>query len=215
MKTELWQFVANQKKHTQDGPNLVRLMKSIGRGLRPIKAVDIGCGDGIIAIEMLQLKRASFVTCIDILHDAVTAAESNLKHFTVKSDFEIYRQPARVFFLKRKNWEAYDLMAINPPFFSKGSGARSKCEADWIARHDESLPLSLWSKGACRILKNGGELYCVFPTERLSEALNSLSKAGLEPKELWWFKADLRRRRFFLRCTKGGKPGMKIHFDFE
>jgi tRNA1Val (adenine37-N6)-methyltransferase len=210
-----WKFVEHQRKHTQDGVNLALLMKSIGRGLRKVCAVDIGCGDGIISSEMFKHRRASEVVAIDILKPAVVAASFNLRQQIADGTCLVKCMSAQRFFNLKSNYDTFNTMVINPPYFSKGSGFVHKNQNDRIARHDSKLNVLTWSRGAAKILKVGGELYCVFPTERLSEAFTALSRQGVEPKELWWLKADFRKRRFFLRAVKGGRPGLKIHFDFE
>jgi tRNA1(Val) A37 N6-methylase TrmN6 len=210
-----WQFVSNQRKHTQDGPCLVKLMKPIGRGLRRARAVDVGCGDGIIASEIFRLHRASSVLAFDILPDAVNAASINLSVQSAVGRCLVERLSAQTFFRDKKNSEAFDLMVINPPFFEEGSGEKINNKNDRIARHDSKLSVKHWALGAGRILCTGGELYCVFPTERFVEACTHLSKNGVEPKEVWWLKKDLRRRRFFLRAVRAGKVGIKFHIDHE
>jgi tRNA1(Val) A37 N6-methylase TrmN6 len=211
---EDWQFVSGQKKHTQDGSQLVSLMKGIGMGRRPSAAVDIGCGDGIIAFDMLTRKRATRVVAIDVLPEAVRAASHNLRQFIEADSAQVKRVSAAHFFRLKSNWDRFDLFAINPPFFASGSGRPNKFQTDQWARHDEKLGLKLWARGARRLLRTGGHLYCVFPTERLSETLKELSVNGVEPKEIWWFKDDLRKRRFFLRAVRGAKPGLVVHFDY-
>jgi tRNA1(Val) A37 N6-methylase TrmN6 len=204
-----WHFLSGQKRHTQDGTQVVRLMKGIGKGHRPVYAIDVGCGDGIIAYDMLFHKKATKVIAIDIVTEAVKAARLNLESYGELA--ETRKISAAAFFRNKKNWDLFHRFVINPPFFVEGSGPANKNRHDQLARHDSTLSLSLWARGARRLLKTGGELYCVFPTERLSEALSSLSRNGVEPKELWWFKDDLRKRRFFLRAMRGAKAGIIVH----
>lgn len=207
-----WHHPLEMKRHTQDGCQLAALMK----GLPPrkgMKAIDVGCGDGIIIFEMLRLQKATEVVGIDILAGAIKAAENNLADPVNHGRVQLYKISASRFFRNKKHWDLYDQFVINPPFFSLGSGTENKKNLDQVARHEGSLSLRVWAQGAKRLLKTGGELYCVFPSERLAECFSVLSSCGVEPKELWWLKADKKKRRFFLRAVRGGRPGLKINFE--
>ena len=205
-----WQFVSGQKKHTEDGPSLVALIKGIGHGKRPVRAIDVGCGDGIIAHELLKHRKATSVVAIDIQSAAVAATKINLKPFIEEGVAHVTKMSAQGFFRQRKNWHQFDRFVINPPFFVEGSGRANKNSLDQTARHEGGLTLKVWAQGARRLLKSGGELYCVFPTERLSELLAVLSAKGIEPKNLWWLKDDPRQRRVFVRAVRGGRPGLQV-----
>ncbi|MCC6278264.1 MAG: methyltransferase [Oligoflexia bacterium] len=209
-----WVFVEGQRRHSQDGSNLVFLMKGIGKGIRPVKAVDIGCGDGIIAYDMLKYKKATSVFALDISKEAIVAAGENLQGFVEAGTVAIERVDARRVFGRRQWSGKFDLAVINPPFFSEGSGIESQRGLDNLARRDKRLPLRVWARGASKLLRSGGELYCVFPTERLAELVAALKLFKLEPKSLWWASHDRRKRRFFLRAVKDGKCGLRVETDF-
>jgi tRNA1(Val) A37 N6-methylase TrmN6 len=200
------------KRHTQDGCQIAAIMKN-APPRKVIKAIDVGCGDGIIIFEMLRLHKVTEVVGIDILGEAIKAAKNNLAKSVSQGKVSLHRISASGFFRRKNHCDLYDRFVINPPFFTSGSGTENKMTLDQVARHEGSLSLKVWAKGAGRLLKTGGELYCVFPSERLAECFKVLSDYGVEPKELWWLKADKRKRRFFLRAVRGGRPGLRINFD--
>jgi tRNA1(Val) A37 N6-methylase TrmN6 len=208
----VWTHVPHQKRHTQDGCQLAGLMRPAKKNVR---AIDVGCGDGIIAFELIRLGRANKVFAFDVSKFAIEAAQENLKELILKNEVELACSSASTIFKKKKFWDSFNLFVINPPFFPPNSGQKSKKGHDQLARHEGSLTLELWAKGAGRLLRIGGELFCVFPTERLAECFSLLRKNRVEPKELWWFKNDKRKRRFFLRAVRGGRPGLRVHFEAE
>lgn len=208
-----WKFTPHQKSHTQDGCNLVKLMKSVGKGQRQVLTVDVGCGDGIITADIFEYNKATRVVALDIQAVAVKVAKHNLQKLILENKVEVLKTSAQSFFNKKENFEKFDRFVINPPFFPSGSGESNKSKKDQIARHEAKLKLRDWAKGAKKLLKTSGELYCVFPTERLSELFVELSLNKIEPKELWWFKSDLRKRRFFLRAKKAAKPGLIVNLE--
>ena len=210
-----WHFVEGQTRHPQDGCMLALLMKGIGHGRRPVFAVDVGCGDGIIAFDIFRHRRATKVLAVDSVEACCSAAKKNLSPYIEKGVAQVLKMTAARVFRDKNNWGRFDRFVINPPFFVKGSGESNRRALDQSARHEVSLSLKIWSRGARKLLKTGGELYCVFPTERFGELVTVLSLAGVEPKEVWWFKADRRKRRVFVRAVKGARPGIIFHFDHE
>jgi tRNA1(Val) A37 N6-methylase TrmN6 len=213
LQRQVWKFLEGQKKHTQDGSNIVSLMKSIGRGQKKVLAIDVGCGDGIISYDLLSLGRATEVLAIDISASAIATAAENLFDLGKEGRVQLMRISAKAFFKQKEYWDSFDRFVINPPFFKRASGRPNKTHLDQMARHETSLKLRDWAVGARRLLKTGGELYCVFPSERLSECLSTLSLNCVEPKEIWWLRQDLRRRRFFLRAVRNANPGVIVHID--
>lgn len=207
-----WHHTDEMKKHTQDGCQIAALMKTVPPR-KSIRALDVGCGDGIIVFEMLRLNKATEVIAIDILGAAIKAAEKNLTESISQKIVTLKKVSASRFFKDKKQWDFYDRFVINPPYFKSGSGTENKMSLDQLARHEGSLSLKVWAAGAQKLLRTGGELYCAFPSERLAECLAVLRKYNVEPKELWWLKADKRKRRFFLRAVRGGRTGLIIHFD--
>jgi tRNA1Val (adenine37-N6)-methyltransferase len=203
-----WTFLDNQRRHTQDGCQLAILMKNEPKG-KFLKAIDVGCGDGIIIHEMIRLNKASKFVGIDISKHAIESATKNLKMEAM--EVHLHKVSAVQFFKRKAHWDTFDRFVINPPFFKSGSGPKNKNNFDQVARHEGSLNLKVWVTGARKLLKMGGELYCVFPSERLAECLSVLSRNKVEPKEIWWLKADKRKRRFFLRAVRGAKPGMLLN----
>lgn len=213
MKT--WKFASGQKKHTQDGTQLVRIMKGIGYGRKQVLAVDVGCGDGIIAHDLIKRHKATHVMALDRLASAARLAKENLERFGHSDKAQVLHMSAQKFFRDSRQWDRFDRFVINPPFFAAGSGKPNRRPVDQQARHEKTLKLRVWARGARRLLKTGGELYCVFPTERLSELFSVLTEEKVEPKELWWFQDDIKKRRFFLRAVRNAKSGLIVHFNFK
>lgn len=209
-----WHFPDGCKRHTQDGSQIVELMKQVGLGQRPVLAIDVGCGDGIITHDILLKKRATSVVAFDVLPQYVDAAEKNLATQIARGTVIVFKRSAHAVFRERSHWDHYDRFVINPPFFAARSGRANRTHYDQRARHEGSLSLKVWARGAKKLLRTGGELYCVFPTERLGELVHELSQCSIEPKEIWWLKDDLRRRRVFLRGVRGARPGLQVHIDY-
>jgi tRNA1(Val) A37 N6-methylase TrmN6 len=151
------------------------------------------------------------VVALDGSKPAIEAASENLKEEALAGRAEVLCLRAQSFFRDRRNRDRFDRVAINPPFFIEGSGFANKVSLDQLARHDRSLPMNLWVAGVAKLLRTGGELYCVFPTERLAELCAALVKYELQPKDIWWARTDKRRRRFFMRAVRGAKTGVMIH----
>lgn len=185
------------------------------RGARgPVKAVDVGTGDGIIAHQLLEQKKATYVLAIDSDPSCVQIAQQNLDAMITTQKVRVEKLRAQSLLKKRTLKNSFDVMVINPPFYSDGAGKPSSTKGDQKARHDSSLNLKDWAQVAGYLLKPQGELYFVFPTARMVEAISQLAENQIVVKQIWWHEGDKRKQRFFARAVKNGKMGLKIDFDY-
>ncbi|MCI9888365.1 methyltransferase [Micrococcales bacterium 31B] len=110
---------------------------------RPLVALDMGCGNGIIAAFLASSSGNVSVTASDISRSAVTSANATFaaNHLdsavALRSDALDHAEPGSV-----------DLVITNPPFHDGGAV-------------DTAMSQRLFA-GAGRALAPGGELWCVF-----------------------------------------------------
>ena len=124
--------------------------------------LDVGTGSGIIAIMAAQRNASAHVTALDIDADAVVQAQANIKasewgnrivckHIDIKE----YRSDAK-----------FDHIISNPPYFIENTHSPNPQRN--AARSVESLPFRELVSSAERLLKVGGKLSVVLPTESAS-----------------------------------------------
>ena len=90
--------------------------------------------------------------------------------------------------LKDKNLitqrEYFDVVTMNPPYKAENSGIKNGDESAKLARHEIACNIDDITECAARILRFGGRLCICHRPERLSDAIFSMKKNGIEPKRM-------------------------------
>lgn len=196
-------FESGRKRHTDDGLILISLIHKKFK-----HALDVGCGDGVMAASLSQAKIALQITAIDISEQAVVLARKNLRD----TGIEVKHTSLQDFAANKNVTGKFDLVVINPPFFKEGSGRKSSKQENENARREKLLPLNEWARDCASLLKAQGELYVVFPAHRFTELIGEFSEHKLAIKNLW-LQEPARTgqiKRFWVRAVKGGKPDLEI-----
>lgn len=142
------------------------------------RALDVGCGTGVLSLMLAQRFTGMSVLGIDIDADAATEAATNFSRSPWAERLEAFQADFREF---ATSGEAgiYDIFISNPPFFT--GGAEAPDDARRIARHQESLGLHDLMDGAARVLAPEGILAVVLPVDKADEARTEARFARLEP----------------------------------
>jgi len=178
------------------------------------RALDLGCGCGVVALCLLALGGARCVVGLDIQPEMVDRARRS----AVLNGWE-----ARARFLEGDLREAgravlagerFPLVVANPPFQPAGRGRVSPDAAVALARHEVACTLEDVVAAARRMLARGGALCVVYPAPRLPQLLASCRQHGLAPEVLWPVhpRAGDPASRFLLRARQGGKGDLEIRF---
>ena len=124
--------------------------------------LDVGTGSGIVALMALQRNPHADVVALDIDSAAVAQARSNAdatpwhdRAVCVCSDVADYESD-----------RPFDHIVSNPPYFVESTHSPNS-QRD-RARNAESLPFEVLVSSAERLLRHGGRLTVVLPTESAS-----------------------------------------------
>ena len=102
---------------------------------------------------------------------------------------------------------AFTAAVCNPPYYSSGDRSGRAFRAD--ARHTEESPAT-FLKAACRLVKNGGDLYLCYPAERLCDIFVLLRNAQFEPKRIRFVPGkEAVPRLVLIRARKNAGPGLR------
>lgn len=168
---------------------------------RPIlRALDIGCGTGVLSLMLAQRFTGLSVLGIDIDAEAAAEAAANFRQSPWAQRLEAFQTDFREF---AASGEAgiYDMIISNPPFFT--GGAEAPDDARRIARHQESLGLHDLMDGAAHVLAPEGILAVVLPADKADEARAEAALARLEPT------------RECIVATTPRKPPRRILMEFR
>lgn len=124
------------------------------------RILDVGTGCGVIALIMAQRKESAHVTGIDIDIPSVLEARENAGASPWKERLEIIGAP----FPQGLSPDApFDLIVSNPPYFD--SGVTEITTPRERARHQNSLSPSTLLEESVRLLRPGGRVAMIVPSE--------------------------------------------------
>ena len=173
--------------------------------------LDLGCGNGAIALMLAALHPAARISGIEIQPQMVERAHRSmsLNDFAQRVDIT---QGDVCSIESRFEPESFDLVVSNPPYRAPRSGRVNPDVEKQIARHEVRGRLVDFLRAAAYVLRNGGTFAAIFPALRAVDLLAGMREHGIEPKRLRWVHAHVddpaalvlvRRRQGRGRGTQG------------
>ncbi len=176
-----------------------------------VRALDLGCGAGVIALCLLALQGAREVLGIDIQEEMIDRARraTAWNGFESRARFEAGDVRA-----VPDAWPAgaFDLVVSNPPYRPVHSGRVSPVVSAALSRHEIACSLPDVVAAARRVLARHGHLCLVYPASRLAALVAAVRDGGIEPKVLRLVhpRAEEPASLALLRAVKGAKEGLEI-----
>ena len=176
------------------------------------KAVDLGCGTGILPLLLASYPCAETVCGVEISPHSAELAQKSVVLNGIEDRVKILCEDLRNTTLSAGK---ADLVTCNPPYFLPGTGKVSS-EKKESARREETCTFAEIAACAARLLKFGGRFCFVHKPERLCHVSAVASSLGLEPKVLRFIypKADRSPELFLMECKKGAAAGLKVDPPF-
>lgn len=176
------------------------------------KAVDLGCGTGILPLLLASYPCAEKVCGVELSPRCADLAKQSVAYNGISDRVEIFCEDLRNTALPAGK---FDLVTCNPPYFLPGTGKASS-EKKESARREETCTFEDIAGCASRLLKFGGRFCFVHKPERLCRVMSAASVCGLEPKvlRLIYPKADRAPELFLMECKKGASAGLKVDKPF-
>lgn len=209
---ELWPGgpVFAQAEHFKLGTDCVLLSDFVNAsGAR--RGIDLGCASGAIMLLLLTRCEKLHMTGLEIVPEAAALARENMAANSLSERSEVICSDIR---RVRELFKAgsFDLVAANPPYFPRESGAVSADAARAGARGELECTLEDICAAAQWLLRTGGVFSLVHRPERLSEVLCAMSAHGLEPKRLRCVqaRAESAPSLVLIESKRGSKPGLKF-----
>lgn len=144
------------------------------------EVIDLGCGSGIIGIQIALRGRVKKVVCIEIQEKLVLCAEKNIIINSLTDVVEVIKGDVRRI-EKYFPPESFDIAVSNPPYIRRGTGRISPSRERAIARYEEFLSLPDLLHAVRYLLKKGGLFYLVYPMTRFKELITLSSHFELTP----------------------------------
>lgn len=175
------------------------------------RVVDLGCGNGVVAIAVAHLWRPSRVVGVELQAQLADRATRNARLNALDDIVEVslgdVRQIKEVL-----SPQAFDVAVMNPPYYPSTDGRTNPDTEKAVARHEIHGTLADFISAAAYALDRKGRLVCIYPAFRLPMLMESLSEKGLKPT---WLRPIHPRpgedaTLFLIEARKGGAPQFSI-----
>lgn len=137
-------------------------------------ALEIGCGNGVIPILLLRLKKFHRIVAVEIQPALAELARANIQRNRAEH-IEIIQADARQLH-ETLSANSFDLLYSNPPYRKVGTGKLNPLEEKAIARHEIHLKLEDLTSLANYFLKPEGRLSVILPTFREKDWMQILTQ---------------------------------------
>jgi tRNA1(Val) A37 N6-methylase TrmN6 len=144
-------------------------------GDTPLKALELGCGCGIVSIMCALARPAWQISAVEIQAHLADLAQQN----AIRCELELDIQCADF----REVTGKYDLLYANPPWRKLNSGLMSPSEARNISRFELSCTMDDVLRAIHRLLRQSGKAVLIYPAERWQELQKTADKTLLDIKK--------------------------------
>lgn len=192
------------------GQETIELVNMLSNG-KWHNAIDIGCGDGIIALLLgrRQLVKKD-IWAVDIDSNHCLQSQDNIQRNHLAGQIRVLNRNIRS--LKSVFQKGtFDLVTANPPFFPPHQDHQNLASDEVNARQEKTGDLRFFLQAADYLISNRGDLYLLYHPSRLDTMFFELNKTKIRCKEIQILHHQDGRALFVLcHGVKNAKPGMKI-----
>ena len=161
-----------------------------------VRGIDLGCASGAIALLLLARTDKLHMTGLEIVPEAASLAEENMRANTLEARSDIVCGDIR----------------RHRELFKVGSGKLSPDAARAAARGETQCSMEEICAASAFLCRTGGSVNFVHKPERLSELFCCMTAHGIEPKRLRLVchREGAVPNLVLIVGRRGGKPGLKI-----
>ncbi|MBD3182723.1 methyltransferase [Candidatus Poribacteria bacterium] len=173
--------------------------------------MELGTGNGIVALLLARDTRSQQVTGIEIQEELADLARRNVRLNGLDDKIRILTEDLR---LVEKNHQPgqFDLIVSNPPYRRLGDGRLNPNPLKAISRHEIKCNLNDILKASFYLLKNRGRANFVYRPDRFVDIITESRANRLEPKRLQFVHPGLNKNAnlMLLELMKNGQPELTI-----
>jgi tRNA1Val (adenine37-N6)-methyltransferase len=177
-----------------------------------IKALDLGCGCGIVSLILAYRCPDVLVCGLEVQEELFAIARRNVEYNSMLVNMQVMHGDVRAM-AKSVSPESFDLVLCNPPYFSPGRGRLNQQSQVAQARHAQSGSLEDFIAAAAFAVKNKGKVVFVFAASGQAQLQELMLAKGLTPKELqiiYSFPEDCQGRLVLVKAIKNGGVGCRV-----
>ncbi len=145
--------------------------------------IDAGCGCGIISLILSFRYPNLKIQGIEIQKELFDFATRNIITNNLTNSIHLINTDLKK--LTRSDiGDRADLIVSNPPYKKKDSGRLNPDTQKAIARHEITLDINALFECSDRLLKTSGELYIIFPADRISDLFTAMERFNFAPASI-------------------------------
>ena len=157
---------------------------AIGVVRAPQRIIDLGTGNGAVAMILLAKCPEASVTGVELQEEAASLARRSAALNGFSDRCEILQTDVRALPLTEAQRESFDLVVTNPPYVRDSGRMISDRKAMALARHELAGGLSDFLDAAAALLRDHGTLCMIHRPSRLAEILARASERRLVAREI-------------------------------
>lgn len=180
------------------------------------KIIDFCTGNAIVPL-VLSKRCDKNIEGIEIIDSIYDLAQKSIEYNNLLERIKIYNMDVKEFCSDSSNFNTYDLVLCNPPYFKNYCDSKKNMSYEkMIARHEILIDLDDICRCAKNILKDNGNFSLIHRTDRLIEIISTLKKYNLEPKIIKFIYDSVNGNSnlVLIQSQKNGKTGLKIDSPF-
>ena len=180
------------------------------------RIIDFCTGNAIVPL-ILSKRCNRDIEGIEIIDSIYDLALKSIDYNNLSDRIKIYNMDVKDFCTDLDNFNKYDLVLCNPPYFKNFLDSKKNINYEkMIARHEILIDLDDICYCAKNILKNNGNFSLIHRTDRLIEIISTLKKYNLEPKIIKFIYDSVNGNSnlVLIQSQKNGKNGLKVDPPF-
>lgn len=172
---------------------------------------DLGAGCGIVSMLWSREKRPAKIVALELQKDACAQIYHTIEHNALTDYVQVENRDLRCL-AGMPSLGRFDLVAMNPPYFTSASGKHSEAHGANLARREEGCTLQEVCKAGAALLRFGGKLALCGKPERLCDLLCAMRANHVEPKRLRFVAKNAQSAPWLVLCEgkRGGKSGLQV-----
>jgi len=203
--------LTQRNKGLKFGTDALLLAAYMPEQKKPLRAAELGSGTGIISLLCLQRSKASTVFAYEVQQTYAELTACNARQNGMEDKLFVINKDVREASVADCGGEL-DAVFSNPPYMACGAGLHSAESEKDIARREICGKIDDFTAAAARLLKWGGNFYCVYRPERVATLIAAMKGSGLEPKKLTFVYEHPEAEPCLVLCAarKGSGEGVKV-----
>lgn len=190
-----------------DSVLLVRFVEVQGRE----RIVDLGAGNGVIALSLAVLHSAVEVAGVELQQAMVERAERGAALNGVEEQVRMMRGDVRAV-EECLPARSFDVAVCNPPYRPPRSGRVNPDRERLLARHEVEGGLADFVRAGAYLLRHRGRMCLVYPSERAVELFAVMRQHRLEPRRVRFVHsfADAPATLVLAEGVKGARTSLTV-----